>query len=64
LLMSHQQKEMAPLVALLDAVTVTRNGDTVNIRADVTQEMLTNPNQARQRRQGQPFGSKRPGRVP
>jgi hypothetical protein len=42
-LMSHRQKELAPVVSLLGAVKVTREGDAVNIRGDLTQNALTKP---------------------
>jgi hypothetical protein len=46
-LMSHRQKELAPVVSFLGAVKVTREGDTVNIRGDLTQDTLTKPSQDR-----------------
>ena len=46
-LMSHGQKELAPIVLMLGAVKVTRNADTVNIQGDLTQDTLAKPNEGR-----------------
>jgi hypothetical protein len=46
-LMSHRQKELAPMVSLLGAVKVTRDGDTVNILANLTPDMVAKPNEGR-----------------
>jgi hypothetical protein len=46
-LMSHRQKELAPVVSLLGTVKVTREGYTVNIRGDLTQDTLAKPGQGR-----------------
>jgi hypothetical protein len=63
--MSHQQAELAPAVSLVDAVKVNRSGDTVDIRADVTQDMLANkPGQSRSPDRQTPTQRPRPRRSP